>query len=906
MIRKIPWFFSCAVAVMAGVGTSSVSRAGETAPAGLKVVDGSTPCRVYIGWRTAERVDAAGKVTPVLEALSSRERKAGKKPKPLKIFQAPPPPEDWRKPEFDDLDWALSGPKVSFRSAYRAYRHVAGSTAEWSLVCLRARFRVKDPAGVKGLKLTLKYRGGAVVYVNGAEVKRAHLPEGELEPETPAGAYPDDAYVSPDGKRLPFEWVAVKKHPDRVAKRYRAIEVAIPAKLLRRGVNVLAIENHRAPVGLGWIKGSWGKLTYRGGWGVWTHLGIYGLALTAEAGSAVESNAGRPEKIQVWTCPITYDLMVQHRGDPNLKPAIRMSGMRNGRYSYRAVLSSSSAIRGARATASELKGDGGVIPASAVRLRYALRADRNTGFMGDWAGHDGANRFEALVGKPPAEVKPGPVAYHRRYRGPRAEPRAMLPVWVTVEVPKDARPGTYRGKVRLEARGLAGVDVPVEVKVHGWTLPEYGDYRGTNLIWQSQESSAYFYKVPLWSERHFEIMGKVLELTRPMGNRFCSTNLIIGAYHQGNKESMVRWVKKNGGYTYDFEPFDKYLDLYEKVIGKPRVLLLPVFRPGSDEARTLKRSGNKNVARVTLLDKATGKTEPMEQPLYGTAESVEFWRPLLAEVRKRLQKRGWWDVTAIGAGRDSPPQKHTVGAFRKIWPDAVWMNSAHANPGRYAYDFGGEKGFVPVRWREHVWGAGHLYDPDRVRPGRKANYPRANTTAEKGGTWAFPRVGQGLCGQLFEGSPMVLHRAISEACIQGTEAGIGRVGADYWPLKKGRYGMIVGLSGDRGMHLSVGASTRTFTVPTPDGPVASEHLEAFAEGAQLREVIIFLQGAASKAGPDVAKRVNGLLNRRARHFLRTRRLRGGTVWAAYAGGLAERDRELYELAAEVAKKVGAK
>jgi hypothetical protein len=446
----------------------------------------------------------------------------------------------------------------------------------------------------------------------------------------------------------------------------------------------------------------------------------------------------------------------------------------------------------------------------------------------------------------------------------------------------------------------------VEIRVHGWTLPDYGDYKGTHLIWQSQESSAYFYKVPLWSEKHFEIMGKVLELTRPMGNRFCSTNLIIKAYHQGNEQGMVRWVKTNGGYNYDFEPFDKYLDLYAKVMGKPRVLLLPVFQPNSDREKSIKRSGGKNPVSVSLLDPKTGKVTPMEQPLYGTKESVEFWKPVLTEVRKRLEKRGWWDVTAIGAGSDSPPDKTTVGAFEQVWPDGVWMNSAHVNPGRFASEFGGKKGFVRVKYREHVWGAGHLYDPDNVRRGRKANYPRANTTAEKGGAWAFPRVGQGLCGQLFEGSPMILHRAISEACIQGTEAGIGRVGADYWPLKKGRYGMIVGLSGNRGMHLSVGASTRTFVVPLPDGPVASEHLEAFAEGAQLREVIIFLQGAAGKAGPDVAKRVNDLLNWRARHYLRTRRLRGGTVWTAYKGGLAARDEELYELAAEVAKKIGAK
>jgi hypothetical protein len=391
-----------------------------------------------------------------------------------------------------------------------------------------------------------------------------------------------------------------------------------------------------------------------------------------------------------------------------------------------------------------------------------------------------------------------------------------------------------------------------------------------------------------------------------MGNRFCSVNAVIRAYHQGNKQSMIRWIRKGEGrFEYDFTIFDRYLDLYAAKIGKPRVLLLPVFVPGSDRERALKRNKGKNPVKLSLLDPATGKVEPMEQPLYGTPESVAFWKPVLGEALKRLEKRGWLDVTAIGAGSDSPPGKATVGAFKQVWPECVWMNSSHTNPSRYVAEFNGKKSSVRVRWREHVWSAGRLYDPDRVARGRKAVYRTARTGAERGGTWAFLRVGQGLCGALHEGSPLVLHRAITEAAIQGGETGVGRIGADYWPLFKGKYGAAVGLSGHRGMHLSVGASTRVFVAPGPDGPVATEQLEAFAEGAQLREAIIILQRAAKsgKGDADWAPRLNDLLNGRARDYIRTRRLRGLAIWTAYRGrGLVDRDARLYALAEEVAKK----
>jgi hypothetical protein len=58
------------------------------------------------------------------------------------------------------------------------------------------------PKKVQDLKLTLEYVGGIAVYVNGREVRRAHLPPGELKPDTLAERYPDDLYCEPDGTFL--------------------------------------------------------------------------------------------------------------------------------------------------------------------------------------------------------------------------------------------------------------------------------------------------------------------------------------------------------------------------------------------------------------------------------------------------------------------------------------------------------------------------------------------------------------------------------------------------------------------------------------------------------------------------------------------------------------------------------
>jgi len=53
-----------------------------------------------------------------------------------------------------------------------------------------AAFVVTDTASLADMTLSLSYRGGVVVYVNGKEVVRGHLPASEIKADTPAEDYP--------------------------------------------------------------------------------------------------------------------------------------------------------------------------------------------------------------------------------------------------------------------------------------------------------------------------------------------------------------------------------------------------------------------------------------------------------------------------------------------------------------------------------------------------------------------------------------------------------------------------------------------------------------------------------------------------------------------------------------------
>ena len=215
---------------------ASQSSAGEKAATGpTTLLDAGSFWRFHFTWRAVRVRRKSGG----LELVSVKWPSRG----PAKLTPAgreapsPPAPENWRQCDFDDSAWPRAQGPMFTRSTRRL-----------ALLCARGKFQVADPARAGALELSLAYRGGAVVYVNGREVARGHLPAGRIDPETPAEDYPPEAYLAPTGYLLRHAFGEPKKYPDRYALRKRSLAARVPASLLRKGTNVLAVELHRAPV----------------------------------------------------------------------------------------------------------------------------------------------------------------------------------------------------------------------------------------------------------------------------------------------------------------------------------------------------------------------------------------------------------------------------------------------------------------------------------------------------------------------------------------------------------------------------------------------------------------------------------------------------------------------------------
>ncbi|HET6429889.1 MAG TPA: glycoside hydrolase domain-containing protein, partial [Phycisphaerae bacterium] len=554
-------------------------------------------------------------------------------------YTAPPPPADWADPTFDDAAWAAasapfqadlpedlppSATAGNMRTVHVNVLQYIGSGIH--AACYRATFLVADPARAGNLTFRATYRGGLRVLVNGREVARGHLPKGGLPPETPGEDYPPAAYTNAAG-------------------RDRALgPVTIPASMLRRGVNVLAMEVRAALLHPTVLKKdlsrSWNALHDREG--LWRHGYLGRFSLTSPDGS-VGSARTRPPGLCVWV----EDMHRRVRSD-DVPPAaegpgvLRLVGPRNGSCSAQLVLGTDRDIAAVKATVTDLQpaAGGTPIPASAVRVFHMMPYPED-GFsekLGDERGLEGSFPTQAQLRQYASMPEAG-----RRYifdqitEQPQPLPAGRSrPLWISLRIPPDAPAGVYRGTLRCQADGVPEVQVPVEAEVVRWRLGDPKDFQTYVGLEQNPYGIAKQYGVAAWSDAHFKLLEASFGQMARAGASWLNVPVIRRTEFGNGDDSMIRWVRKrDGSLSYDFTVLDRYLDLAVRHLGRVRMINLVVM-PGLGAADT------EAVGEIMVTDEATGATSPL--PASGSTVTLDqkrrIWLPFATALYRHLQARG--------------------------------------------------------------------------------------------------------------------------------------------------------------------------------------------------------------------------------------------------------------------------
>ncbi len=792
--------------------------------------------------------------------------------KPWVDDPTPAAPAGWTDPDFDDAGWL----RLPLRRQ--------GRTPYLSRLCLRGKFRVADPAEVNGLALTAEYHGGIVVYLNGREVLRRHLPAGPLAADTLADAYPREAFLNENGELMGSE---MRRHwrlgrnrelaPHVALSRRGILKAELPVDALREGVNVLAVQIVRAPYNP--IIEEKRTEEERGhGYNIsWNTCQINRLQLTAEDAGGLVPNAVRPAGLQVWNGdPMIADFDLDF-GDPNepLRP-VRIVGARNGWFSGEVLVGSDGPITGLRARAGDLEGDGGVIPASAVRVRFGLPWGEQR-LVYPYQGHTlpypaAPGLLGALAEEAPGEV---PVYEKPTGRGhldlpgqPQPVFGAVVPVWITVKVPTDVPPGVYRGQVKLEADARAAVDVLVEVDVRDWTVPDPAEHATWVEMVQSPETLAMEYEVEPWSQRHLELIAQSMRYIRDAGSRVLYVPLICHT-HYGNDESMVRWIPDgNGGYSFDFSRMDAYLDVAEKHLGTPGIVVFQVwdvYMMPTDESELgrgdrrvyahLEKTGALMGAgpEVTVRDPETGEFGNVFLPRYGEPGTAEHWSELFARLRERMKARGLEGTMMLGLLPDQWATQEEIAFLKEVSGDLPWVVHSHMGATRgNVYDI------ARAGYQTRVWHVYYATEP--AGEGSLLGWKEPLLVAK------FNRI----VG--FDTFPYATWSTYPEFAVTGSVRGVGRLGADFWNVIKDKRGRRRGTV----TQLYPQSSWRNLDpwaallAPGPDGPVATTRYEVMREGVQACEARIFIERALAddasraKLGEELAARAEELLRERLR------------------------------------------
>ena len=340
-------------------------------------------------------------------------------------------------------------------------------------------------------------------------------------------------------------------------------------------------------------------------------------------------------------------------GGPSLefqKKAFNHVAWRGEKVFAQAVVSSEEELKDVRLSVSDLRNGKSLIGAENIRLQfvsYVVSDLLDTTKYGQCGSREDKSKWGEVLVADVLDINDSMTVPAGRKQ----------PVWMTVSVPSDARPGKYSGKLTITSSNAKARSLNVELTVADHVLPPARDWAFHLDLWQNPYSVARYENVPLWSEAHFEAMRPVMRMLAEAGQKSVTATIMSRPWNGQTEDafgSMVTKIRRiDGTWLYDYTIFDRWVEFMFS-LGIDRQINCYSMIPWA--------------LQFDYIDQATSSPATF-QAAPGSEEYNEYWGAFIADFARHLKAKGWFEKTMIAIDeRPLESMQAVLGLIRKVEP----------------------------------------------------------------------------------------------------------------------------------------------------------------------------------------------------------------------------------------------
>lgn len=340
-------------------------------------------------------------------------------------------------------------------------------------------------------------------------------------------------------------------------------------------------------------------------------------------------------------------------GGPSLefqKKAFNHVAWRGEKVFAQAVVSSEEELKDVRLSVSDLRNGKSLIGAENIRLQfvsYVVSDLLDTTKYGQCGSREDKSKWGEVLVADVLDINDSMTVPAGRKQ----------PVWMTVSVPSDARPGKYSGKLTVTSSNAKARSLNVELTVADHVLPPARDWAFHLDLWQNPYSVARYESVPLWSEAHFEAMRPVMRMLAEAGQKSVTATIMSRPWNGQTEDafgSMVTKIRRiDGTWLYDYTIFDRWVEFMFS-LGIDRQINCYSMIPWA--------------LQFDYIDQATSSPATF-QAAPGSEEYNEYWGAFIADFTRHLKAKGWFEKTMIAMDeRPLESMQAVLGLIRKVEP----------------------------------------------------------------------------------------------------------------------------------------------------------------------------------------------------------------------------------------------